>query len=185
MAFVDFLEAVLKLKDLKRTGWVMRNVQEPESVAAHSFNVALLCMLFAEDEKLNVEHCVKLALVHDLHEAICGDLVLKKHNAEHGISAAEKVSKEKESARELFKLLPSKEHELIKLSNEFLEGKTKEAIFVRDMDRLEACLQAFYYTRHNRSNADMSEFFANTRKRLRTKSAKRLFNIIEAAYHKL
>jgi 5'-deoxynucleotidase YfbR-like HD superfamily hydrolase len=111
--------------------------------------------------------------------------VLKEHNPEQGISATEKADKEKCSAKELFELLPSKKRELIKLSNELFEDKTKEAIFVNDMDRLEACLQAFYYTKHSRCSEDLSEFFIYAKKELRTKSAKRLLGLIEAAYNEL
>lgn len=41
---LPFLHAIETLKHLPRTGW-LRTVQNPESVAAHSFRVAILAML--------------------------------------------------------------------------------------------------------------------------------------------
>ena len=185
MTFLSFIETVLKLKDLKRTGWAIRDVKNPESVASHSFNVSLLCLLFAGDEKLNTERCIKLAIVHDLHESISGDLVLKDYSPQYGLSPAEKSSKEKNSAETLFNLIPSKKRELQALLAEFFECNTPEAIFVRDMDYLEACLQAFYYEKHNRCHSDLSEFFINAKKKLRTKTVRKLFSLIEQAHRKL
>jgi putative hydrolase of HD superfamily len=41
---LPFLHAIEPLKHLPRTGW-LRTVENPESVAAHSFRVAILAML--------------------------------------------------------------------------------------------------------------------------------------------
>ncbi len=184
MRFLSFMEMALKLKDVKRTGWLLREVQEPESVAAHSFNVALLCMLFAGEEKLNVEKCIKLALVHDLHEALCGDLILKEHNSEYGLVLQAKIAAERKSAKKLFSLFPKKKKELLELSREFFERKTKEAIFVKDMDRLETCLQAFYYAKKRRSNVSLDDFFKKAEQEIKTKTGKALFAKVKSAYMK-
>lgn len=185
MSFLSFMEKVLELKDIKRTGWLIRKVQEPESIAAHSFNVALLCMLFAKDENLDECRCIKLALVHDLHEAICGDLVLKEYSSEHGLEQNAKLLAEQKSAKKLFSLFPENEKELLELSKEFFDGKTKEAIFVRDMDRLETCLQAFYYAKKNRCSLCLDDFFANAEKKIKTKTGKSLFEKIFSNYKRL
>lgn len=38
---IDFIEYVQSMKHLPRTGW-LRTIKNPESVASHSFNLALL-----------------------------------------------------------------------------------------------------------------------------------------------
>ena len=63
----------LRLKDVQRQGWVNAGVPHPESVAAHSWGMAILAMKLCPSE-LNLEHVLKLCLVHDLPEVIVGDL---------------------------------------------------------------------------------------------------------------
>ena len=71
-----FLSRVGALKRTKRTGWLDRGVPaaETESVADHSFRVALLAWLAAPGEPaLDRDRVLKLALLHDLAEAVTGD----------------------------------------------------------------------------------------------------------------
>ena len=63
----------LGLKDVLRQGWVNAGVQSPESVAAHSWGMAILALKLCP-ANLNLEHVLKLCLVHDLPEVIVGDL---------------------------------------------------------------------------------------------------------------
>jgi 5'-deoxynucleotidase YfbR-like HD superfamily hydrolase len=65
----EVLQAAGRLKTLKRAGWVRVGLPEPESVADHSFRVALLAVLFGPRLGLNGEKLVRLALLHDLAEA--------------------------------------------------------------------------------------------------------------------
>ena len=69
----DTLMAYLGLKDVLRQGWVNAGVEAPESVAAHSWGMAVLALKLCPEE-LNLEHVLKLCLVHDLPEVIVGDL---------------------------------------------------------------------------------------------------------------
>src|SRR5438270_11414809 len=69
-----------RLKRLDRTGWVLRGLPPgAESVAAHSYGVALAAMLLADEctargVELNVERVLWLALLHDLQETRTGDM---------------------------------------------------------------------------------------------------------------
>jgi putative hydrolase of HD superfamily len=69
-----------RLKRLDRTGWVLRGLPAgAESVAAHSYGVALAAMLLADEcmargVRVNVERVLRLALLHDLQEARTGDM---------------------------------------------------------------------------------------------------------------
>lgn len=70
------MSLVGKLKTTKRTGWVYRNVQSPESVSDHMYRMALFSFLLADQQDdnnpLDKDRCIKLALVHDLAECIVG-----------------------------------------------------------------------------------------------------------------
>ena len=61
----DTLMAYLGLKDVLRQGWVNAGVESPESVAAHSWGMAVLALKLCPDN-LDLLHVLKLCLVHDL-----------------------------------------------------------------------------------------------------------------------
>jgi putative hydrolase of HD superfamily len=69
-----------RLKRLDRTGWVLRGLPPgAESVAAHSYGVALTAMLLADEVsargvEVDTERALRLALLHDLAETRTGDL---------------------------------------------------------------------------------------------------------------
>jgi putative hydrolase of HD superfamily len=69
-----------RLKRLDRTGWVLRGFANgTESVAAHSFGVAVTAMLMADEVLaqgvvIDVEKVLRIALLHDWAEARVGDM---------------------------------------------------------------------------------------------------------------
>ena len=77
---LSVLADLQRLKRLDRTGWVLRGLAPgAESVAAHSYGVAVTAMLLADEVRargveLNVERVLRLALLHDLAEARTGDM---------------------------------------------------------------------------------------------------------------
>ncbi len=77
---LSLLLELQRLKRLDRTGWVLRGLPAgAESVAAHSYGVALTAMLVADEVRargveVNVERVMRLALLHDLAETRTGDL---------------------------------------------------------------------------------------------------------------
>src|SRR6266571_2500484 len=72
---VQFWEFAARLKAEPRRGWLKKlRLQRTESVADHSFALSLLCLFEGERRSYNVERLLKLALLHDLEEAITGDL---------------------------------------------------------------------------------------------------------------
>ena len=80
MIMISVLLELQRLKRLDRAGWVLRG-QSPgaESVAAHSYGVALASMLLADEVRargveVDAERVLRLALLHDLAEVRTGDL---------------------------------------------------------------------------------------------------------------
>ncbi|WAR17744.1 HDDC2-like protein, partial [Mya arenaria] len=55
---------------VQRTGWVLRQVNAPESVADHMYRMSVLSLLADTSSGLNKEKCVKMSLVHDVAESI-------------------------------------------------------------------------------------------------------------------
>lgn len=91
--------------------------------------------------KINIFRAVKLALVHDLPEVITGDFPSVKI-VKGEINVEEKERSTKEAIVKLSNILPSKRGiELYSLLKEFEEQKTKEAKFVKAMDKIETLIQ--------------------------------------------
>jgi 5'-deoxynucleotidase YfbR-like HD superfamily hydrolase len=80
-ATIDTLLRLDPLADLPRTGWVLRGVADPESIADHSFGVAVVAMMLtdalrAQGETVDGERVLRMALLHDSPEAATGDVPL-------------------------------------------------------------------------------------------------------------
>ena len=69
-----------RLKNIDRTGWVLRGLPpRTESVAAHSFGVAIAAMMLADelrrrDVAVDSDRLLRMALLHDWAEARIGDM---------------------------------------------------------------------------------------------------------------
>jgi putative hydrolase of HD superfamily len=146
MNLPEFYKTVKKLKEIRRAGWLERGVKDAESVADHSFMVAVLCSAFPK-QGIDKDKAVKMALFHDLAESKIGDLITKEHWKEGGsITTEEKNKKEEKALKEILSHLEEKkEKEIFNIWKEFEEGETNEAKFVNDMDTLERTLQALDY----------------------------------------
>ena len=86
---MDLDAAVDRLKHLDRAGWVLAGHDAPESVAAHSWGMAVRCLQHCPDD-LDLATVLSMALVHDLAEAVVGDIT--PHD---GVDKAEKHAKER------------------------------------------------------------------------------------------
>ncbi|MEM4367056.1 MAG: HD domain-containing protein [Candidatus Anstonellales archaeon] len=127
---------ILALKKTERRGWTRHIKAEVESIADHSFSTAVLCYAFAKEFKANREKAVEMALLHDLAEAITGDIT------PFDAKSKEKDSLERKAEKEIEPLIGK---DGVKLMKEYREGKTKLAKFVRDMNLLDMVLQAHEY----------------------------------------
>lgn len=168
-----FLEAGI-LKKIVRTGWDNKDIQNAESVADHSFRVAFLAMMLSSFTKLDQDKLVKMALIHDLGEAVIGDLIWEKGNEVIG-SQEEKHDDESRAIKKLFKNNP----EYIDLWEEYTTQKTKEAKLLKQIDKLEMAIQALEYEKEGYSPEDLQEFWDNAEKYLKGKELESIFRDLE------
>ena len=173
--FARFLHRIGRLKALPRTGWLHRGVPlgEAESVADHSFRTTLLAWLAASaDPGLDRERVLKLALIHDLAEALAGDptpydpaslpadvdLDARRTflNRRQVRSDARRAAKQAAEAAAMVTLVsdlpPLLAAELAALWAELEAGATAEARFVKQADKLEAYLQSREYAAGGREH---------------------------------
>jgi putative hydrolase of HD superfamily len=134
-------------------------------VADHTFRVAVLAWLAAgEMTDLNRDRVLKLALLHDLAEAITGDLppydpeelsrvdqvdrpsMLNRRHVRDASRSAVKRAAEAAALTNLAADLPFRRAaEIMDLSRELRDGTSPEARFVKQVDKLETYLQSREY----------------------------------------
>src|SRR5205823_1066174 len=120
-----------------RHSW-LSNPKRQESAAEHSWMLALLATLLHDQlkKKVNLLTVLKMVAIHDLAEAITGDIPaheISKRNV-RGV----KYNAEQKAMKSLVKNLPKKKAlEFIKIWEEFEENKTPEANFAQSLDKME------------------------------------------------
>ncbi|NJE29665.1 HD family hydrolase [Thermococcus sp. 18S1] len=155
MSLIDLFIEAGNLKKLPRTGWLLRGVSNPESIADHSYRVALITLFLADELKargveIDVERALKIAVLHDLAEARVTDIPL---TAQYYL---DKGKAEKKAAMELFIKAPNPK-EYFRLWREYEEGLSLEGRLVKFADKLEMLVQALEYEKAG--FRDLGEFW--------------------------
>ncbi|MFC6765955.1 HD domain-containing protein [Natrinema soli] len=192
----DALLEAFELKDERRTGWALRGIESPESVAAHTWGMATLCLLYADraDDGVDRERAVSMALVHDLAEARTGDIATRAETGKQRVTGEEKATLERDAITDLLEPFRN-DDDLLSLWTEYEARETPTAQFVKDMDLIDNCLQALEYEREDRYDdteqndafseyENLDEFFATAAPRLRTAVGETLFEEIKARYER-
>ena len=136
---ISLLREAGKLKRLPRTGWVEAGVRDPESVADHSYRVALLSMLLSDQAGADTLKTLRMAVLHDLAEAVTGDLTPRQKTGDY-------EAMESRAIRGLVEGLPVEQRRLyVDAMDEYATGETEEAALVHTADKLEMVLQALEY----------------------------------------
>lgn len=136
---------VAGLKDEERGGWKKLKLGRVESVADHSFALAVLVAIEGRKRNYDVEKAVTMALIHDLEEAITGDLTPAKKRA----LGSARVRRQKRTAiRELLRNLPPEDRKFFaRLWTDLFLLRSKEARLVHELDKLEMAFQARMYAK--------------------------------------
>jgi len=75
LASAELIKASEQLKTVPRVGWLVRaKVKNPESVAEHSYAVALISMLAGDMLGLDTLLMLRMAILHDISESLTGDI---------------------------------------------------------------------------------------------------------------
>jgi len=176
---VQFWEFAARLKAEPRRGWLKKlRLQRTESVADHSFALSLLCLFEGERRSFNVERLLKLALLHDLEEAITGDLTPEDKEAR-----GEKVARaQRISAREqLISYFPlENQRSYRELWSELENERSREAQLVHELDKLEMALQANEYAKGGIEATKLKEFYESSRTAIRDPKLRRILDEISS-----
>ena len=151
---LDLLVELETLDRLPRSGYLLRGVPDCESVAEHSFHLALIVRLLAAGEPgLDVARAVEIALVHDVAELRIGDL---PRTGARYFPAGAKHEAERLAAADI--LAPA-DAALAANYAEYEAGASREARFVRACDKLQLMIKVSVYEAWGQ--AGLAEFWRN------------------------
>lgn len=164
---IDFLTLCRRLKTTKRKGWINHAVKGPESIADHMYRMALMGLIADDIPGVNRERCIKIAIVHDIAEAIVGDIT-----PSDGIPKEEKSRREQAALNEMCEILGGgmRADEIQELWTEYENNSSLEANLVKDFDKVEMILQALEYEIEHGKVLD--EFFLSTAGKFQTETGK-------------
>ena len=159
---LEFFEFVNHLREVKRQGWVDRKIKkDQESVAEHSYTVAVMVGMEARRRGLDTEKAMLMALVHDLPEILAGDRTPHQDAPKHKRAEAiqvwtppseeakrDKRQKEEEALKIITQKLPvSFRAEIVELWQEYVAEETEVAKLVHQMDHIQLLQQAMIYVK--------------------------------------
>jgi putative hydrolase of HD superfamily len=171
---LDFFKTAVNLKNISRQGWMDKlSLKHPESVADHSYSMAIMGMIISDLENYNSEKILKMILLHDLAESKIGDFTPNQ------ISKENKIKIENNAYDEIINTLP----EAIKLQygkiwEEYQKHESPESKIVHQIDKLEMALQAKMYQKQGSSKDAVESFFKSAENEITHPKLKDILNQI-------
>lgn len=133
---LNFLRSSERLKTVHRSGWT--SAGQPESVAEHSWRLCLMAMLlFSGARDVDLLRLLKMCLIHDLGEALRGDVPAPAQHEAGGKAAEERA----DLVQLIEPLPPALRQEILELWDAYEAAETREAILAKGLDKLETILQ--------------------------------------------
>ena len=171
---LDFFKTAANLKKISRQGWMDKlSLENPESVADHSYSMAMMGMVISDLENYNSEKILKMILLHDLSESKIGDHTSSQVNKE------KKNKLENDAFNEIIKNLPDLiKSQYLQIWQEYQEKKSPESKIVHQIDKLEMALQAKIYEKDGHSQEKLESFFESAKIDIVDPKLKELFTKI-------
>jgi putative hydrolase of HD superfamily len=133
---LTFLRAAELLKTVTRSGWT--SAGEPESVAEHTWRLCLMAMLlYGRAPEVDLARLLRMCIIHDLGEAIRGDVPAPAQAGAGAKSAEERADLVELTAP----LPPALRDEIVVLWDEYEAAQSREARLAKGLDKLETILQ--------------------------------------------
>jgi len=174
-SLLQFFLLAGRLKGEKRRGWMKKlGMEHPESVADHSFRTAVMAMFVSDARGLDTGRAVRLALLHDLPEALVGDAMPEER------SGRRKTELETKAMDEILSELPAASRALYRDAwHDFVDGRSEESRLVRELDKLEMALQAREYANESGDPSKAKEFWKTAREHVKDRELMELLSQVE------
>jgi putative hydrolase of HD superfamily len=168
-AALDFFAEAGLLKRVRRSGWWVAGINNPESVADHSFRTAVIGFYMAYLENVDPFKVVSMSLFNDIHEARINDLHKMGHSYIDFKDAEKRVF-----AHQVDNIHEKVRNSLTNLRWEYDGQDTLESKVARDADILECLIQAKEYLDSGHKEAE--HFFKTAPDHLETETAQKLWS---------
>jgi putative hydrolase of HD superfamily len=172
---IDLLQHGESLKNIDRVGWALSGVKSErvESVAEHSYGSIISSIIIAQSLKtsdiaINIEKVVIMASLHDLPEAITGDIARTEEFLEDQSQIEAKEYAERSAIENMFRPLGHQFEELRYIWEEFNLGESLEARVVRGADIIDMLLHARNLEEAGTSPQKLHQFFKSSRSLIAT-----------------
>ncbi len=171
---LDFFKTAANLKKIYRQGWIEKlTLDNPESVADHTYSMAVMSMVISDLENYDTEKILKMVLLHDLAESKIGDYTPEQLNNE------KKNKLENNAFDEIIKNLPDLiKSQYLQIWQEYQENTSLESKLVHQIDKLEMALQAKIYKKDGYSEEKLESFFESAKRDITDPKLKELFTKI-------
>jgi len=171
---LDFLKDSANLKSISRQGWIDKlSIKNPESVADHSYSMAIMAMIISDLENYDSEKILKMTLLHDLAESKIGDITPEQMTSEN------KMKIENDAFNEIIDQLPETvKSQYLEIWKEYQNNNSKESLFVHQIDKLEMALQAKIYQKDGKTIEDIEPFLESAKRSITEKKLKEIFTKI-------
>jgi putative hydrolase of HD superfamily len=172
LSALDFFAEAGLLKRVKRSGWWVAGIEEPESVADHCFRCAVIGFYMAIEEGVDPYRVLAMTLFNDIHEARINDLHKMGHFYIDFKEAEKKVFRD-----QVAPLSRKTRAALEDIRGDYDRQRSHESLVARDADILECLVQAKEYLDHGHKVA--SKFLRRAPGFLKTRTAKELWKALQ------
>jgi len=169
---VKYLFEAGQLSEIRRGGDLLLGIDNPQTVAEHSFRAGVVGYFIGKLEGVNAEKAALTALFNDMHESRLTDL--------HKIAQRyiDQKKAEKNAFEEQVEKFPEEiKKELVDNLHNLQNDGTPEGIVARDADLIENALQYKEYV--EKGHKEAQQWLDNVRKLVKTKTAKQMLDVIE------
>jgi len=171
---LKFLEFVNNLKHLPRRGWIFSKIKDHETISGHMYSMALMTFLLGDNSNLDRIKCLQLTLVHDLAEAIVGDITPRDN-----VPVEEKHKLEDEAMKEITSHIGSVGLLIYNLYKEYEAKETPEAKFVKELDGFDLIFTAGNYEKRDNAPFKCQIYFDQLKGKFKNPFIKKLVLALE------
>jgi len=134
--FLAFISAAERLKDTERSGWTSSGRRD--TVAGHTWRVCLMALaIHPAFPETDLARLLRICILHDLGEAVHGDIPAPEQSAQADKSVAER----RDLVEFLTPLPEALRAEFVAAWDEYEAASTPEAQLAKALDKLETILQ--------------------------------------------
>jgi putative hydrolase of HD superfamily len=139
------------LTRIKRTGWILAGVPDPETIADHCYETAIFAYILSKhvDVEVDMGKVLTMALFHEIGEVRIGDFPRRAKKY------VKKFKKDAESTA-IKDIIEDVAGDLIPTLHEFEKCETVEARLVEAAEELQIIFKALIYAKENKG--DISEY---------------------------